>query len=103
MSSLPFRGTRANPKALVVPKSDWYWPFDATIYNGELQMLLAHMQRVGEGMWGFAYKQVDLAIFLPDLTLKSLTMKIPSPEISYGSTLMKTQITLYLRNYHGGI
>jgi len=87
-----FGGTRTNPKALIVPNEtdDWYWPFDATIYNGELHMLLAHMQRVGEGMWGFAYKQVDLAIFsLPDLTLKSLTMKIPSPEISYGSTLME--------------
>ena len=94
-----FGGTRTNPRALVVPNEtdDWYWPFDATIYNGELHMLLAHMQRVGEGMWGFAYKQVDLAIFsLPDLTLKSLTMKIPSPEISYGSTLMEDTDYTYI-------
>ena len=35
-----FGGTRANPKALIVPNEtdDWYWPFDATIYNGELHM-----------------------------------------------------------------
>ena len=42
-----FGGTRANPKALVVPNEtdDWYWPFDATIYNGEFKNNKKH------GIW----------------------------------------------------
>lgn len=95
-----FGGTLSNPSAILIPNdaNDWYWPSDATVHDDELQMTLAHMRRTGSGgMWGFAYKQFDLAIFsLPDLELKSLTNKVPSAEISYGSCIMEDDNHTYI-------
>jgi hypothetical protein len=68
----------------------WYWPLDATVYNNQLQMVLMHMKKVGEGMWGFAAESVDLAVFsLPDLKLENLIYNVVAGDKSYGSAILE--------------
>lgn len=68
----------------------WYWPLDATVYNNKLQMVLMHMKKAGEGMWGFASESVDMAVFsLPDLKLENLIYNVVAGEKSYGSAILE--------------
>lgn len=74
-------------------EDQWYWPFDATVHQGKLQLLLSGMERIGAGSWGFAYKATDLAIYsLPDLKLESLIRnKYDFDDISYGSCVFEDE------------
>jgi hypothetical protein len=66
----------------------WYWPLDATIHENQLQMLLMHMVKTGDGMWGFAAASVDIALFsLPELKLTEIVHDKYSGDISYGSAV----------------
>ena len=66
----------------------WYWPLDATVNNNQLQMVLMHMKKTGEGMWGFVSESVDLALFsLPDMKLEKLISDVVTGENSYGSAI----------------
>ncbi|GAB3909149.1 hypothetical protein GCM10028803_46230 [Larkinella knui] len=44
---------------------DWYWPLDATVYAGKLQVLLSHIQKTGSGAWDFKNASIDIAICSP--------------------------------------
>jgi len=96
-----FGGDEENPKAFFVPgmAGDWYWPFDGTVKNGQVQVLLAHMERagLGGGMWDFQYASVDLAILsLPDLKILSINTIVSDGTISYGSCLMEDDNYIYI-------
>jgi hypothetical protein len=66
----------------------WYWPLDATVCNNKLQMVLMHMKKIGEGMWGFASESVDLAVFsLPELKPENLIYNVTNGEKSFGSAI----------------
>jgi hypothetical protein len=85
-------GTQEAPKDFIPqanPSDHWYWPYDATIKNGKVQYLLAHMQKTGAGGFDFKSVATDLAILsIPDLKLESLTeSKYPKDDITFGSTL----------------
>lgn len=85
-------GTQDMPKdfiAQAAPPDHWYWPYDATIKNGKVQYLLAHMQKTGNGGFDFKSVATDLAVLsLPDLQLESLTAnKYPKDDITFGSTV----------------
>lgn len=95
-----FQGSTDNPRAFISPSnpSEWYWPLDGTIHNGQLQLMLGRLGSSGSGgMWDFAYVGFDLAIYsLPDLQLQSLTQVISDPEISYGSAVLEDENYLYI-------
>lgn len=85
-------GTQEAPAPFIAhaaPPDHWYWPYDATIKNGKVQYLLAHMQKTGSGGFDFKNVSTDLAILsLPDLKLESLTPnKYPAGDITFGSTV----------------
>lgn len=44
---------------------DWYWPLDATVYAGKIQVLLSHVQKTGSGSWDFKNASIDIAICSP--------------------------------------
>ena len=68
----------------------WYWPLDATVCNNKLQMVLMHMKKVGDGMWGFAAESVDLAVFtLPEMRLEKQLYNIVVGNKSYGSAILE--------------
>ncbi len=79
---IPYKGYEKN--------EHWYWPLDATIHENQLQMLLMHMVKTGDGMWGFAAVSVDLALFsLPELKLTEIVHDKYSGDISYGSAVFE--------------
>jgi hypothetical protein len=52
---------------------DWYWPGAGQVHNGQFQMLLSHVKKNGDGMWGFAHVSTDLAVFdLPSMRLNHI-------------------------------
>jgi len=52
---------------------DWYWPGTAQVHNGQLQMLLSHVRKTGNGSWDFAHVSTDLAVFdLPSMQLNHI-------------------------------
>jgi hypothetical protein len=68
----------------------WYWPLDATVFNNKLQMVLMHMKKVGEGMWGFAAESVDVAVFsLPEMKLEKQLYNVVAGNKSYGSAILE--------------
>ncbi|MCB0685860.1 MAG: DUF5005 domain-containing protein [Saprospiraceae bacterium] len=95
-----FGGTSGNPRAFISPENvkNWYWPLDATIYNGKIQWLLGELGSSGSGgAWDFAYTGFDLAIMDPStLLIESKQRKIESPEISYGSCLLEDDTYTYI-------
>lgn len=49
---------------------DWYWPGTSQVHGNQLQMLLAHVHKTGDGAWDFAINSTDLAIYnLPSMQL----------------------------------
>lgn len=52
---------------------DWYWPGAGQVHDGKFQMLLSHVKKNGDGMWGFLHVSTDLAIFdLPSMQLNHI-------------------------------
>ncbi|MFT3903006.1 MAG: DUF5005 domain-containing protein [Niabella sp.] len=52
---------------------DWYWPGSGQVYNNELQVLLGHIRKTGDGEWDFEHKSTDVAIFdLPSMQLREI-------------------------------
>lgn len=66
---------------------DWYWPGAGQVHNGQFQMLLSHVRKTGDGMWGFAHVSTDLAVFdLPSMRLNHIVKdKDTSGNYSAGS------------------
>lgn len=95
-----FGGSPAAPRAFIRPDNPqhWYWPLDATVYNGKIQWLLGELGSNGSGgAWDFAYRGFDLAILDPntmDVELK-LT-KVTEPDISYGSCVLEDDQFIYI-------
>ena len=86
-------GTPGAPKAFVQPGNpqNWYWPLDATVYQGKIQWLLGELGSSGSGdAWDFAYRGFDLAILdLKTLAIESIKTIVENPEISYGSCILE--------------
>ncbi|MBK8501382.1 MAG: DUF5005 domain-containing protein [Saprospiraceae bacterium] len=93
-------GTPGAPQAFVRPADpqNWYWPLDATVYEGKILWLLGELGSNGTGGgWDFAYRGFDLAILDPNtLAIESIKNVIESPEISYGSCLLEDDDFLYI-------
>ena len=93
-------GTPGAPQAFVQPAlpQNWYWPLDATMYDGKIQWLLGELGSSGSGgAWDFAYRGFDLAILDPGtLAIESMVNVIQSPEISYGSCLLEDDDFVYI-------
>ncbi|GAB3431265.1 DUF5005 domain-containing protein [Niabella aquatica] len=52
---------------------DWYWPGAGQVYNNELQVLLGHVRKTGDGAWDFAHTSTDVAIFdLPSMQMREI-------------------------------
>ncbi|RIV23438.1 DUF5005 domain-containing protein [Fibrisoma montanum] len=67
---------------------DWYWPLDATVYGGKLQVVLSHIRKTGSGSWDFKNASIDLAICSP--TTGAIEKLIPNKyqgEWGYGGAL----------------
>ncbi|NND31406.1 MAG: DUF5005 domain-containing protein [Saprospiraceae bacterium] len=95
-----FGGNKNQPKAFVSPDDPgtWYWPLDATIYNGKIQWLLGKLGSNGTGeAWDFAYRSFDLAILDPEtFVIEYLETVIASPDVSYGSCLLEDEDFTYI-------
>jgi len=95
-----YKNNGGDPTAFVTPDEPgtWYWPLDATIYQDELQMLLGKLGTGGSGeSWDFEYRRFDLAILDPiTLKIQSITPKVESPDISYGSCVLEDNDYLYI-------
>lgn len=95
-----YQGAARNPSAIVKPEQpgEWYWPLDATVFDGKVQMMLGRLGSSGTGgLWDFGYRGFDLAVFsLPGLKQLSVSNKIDDPEISYGSCLLEEANYIYI-------
>jgi subtilisin family serine protease/fibronectin type 3 domain-containing protein len=89
-------GTAAQPTSLVGSETDGqpgdlgWWPGEAQIVNGKLQVFYTHVRSGGGGPLSFETADIAIAAFaLPSLTLESLT-KLPalSREIGWGTAMV---------------
>lgn len=93
-------GTSNAPRAFIQPDltQNWYWPLDATIYEGKIQWLLGELGSSGSGgAWDFAYRGFDLAILdVVTLEVQTRYRKVDLPDISYGSCLLEDDQYTYI-------
>jgi hypothetical protein len=92
-------GTRDRARALIAPSAPlhWYWPADAIVRRGELQVLLWRFNRRGTGDWAFNYLRSEVARFsLPDLELRGIRPVTASHLVSWGAALMRTPRYTYI-------
>lgn len=67
---------------------DWYWTGDSHIYNGKLQVLMAHITKTGNGTWDFQQVSTDVGIFsLPDVKLETIVKDVNKSSVPYSSGL----------------
>ncbi|MGV9764094.1 fibronectin type III domain-containing protein [Micromonospora tulbaghiae] len=89
-------GTASDPKSLVGAETDGqpgdlgWWPGEAQVVNGKLQVFYTHVRSGGGGVLSFETADIGIATFtLPALTLESLT-KLPalSRRIGWGTAMV---------------
>jgi hypothetical protein len=81
----------------------WYWPADATVHNGKLQLLMSHMEKTGSDMWAFRHASTDLAIYsLPDFALEKVIHDKYVGETMVGAALLEADGYTYIYNTSHG-
>ena len=88
-----YQNTSGSPSSYISPSDpdEWYWPLDATMHGGEIQMMLGRLEQIqANGAFSFAYVGFDLVTIDPaDITIISQQNKIADPDISYGSCILE--------------
>jgi hypothetical protein len=94
-----FGGTESKPRAFVEPPEEdwWYWPGHGQMHDGQIQLVLFAMKRAGEGMWGFDYAAIDLAVIsYPEMEVVSLERKMEFKGANFGACLLQYEGYTYL-------
>ncbi len=76
----------------------WYWPGDAFIENGKLNVFTSKFfQEKGTDMWAFQFKGTELIEFsLPDLTVLRIDRFPELDSVHYGHAVLQTDDYTYI-------
>jgi hypothetical protein len=75
----------------------WYWPGDAFIENGNLNVFLSKFSQIGEGMWDFQFEGTEMFTFsLPDFEIQEVEQFDELNEIHFGHAVCETDSFTYI-------
>lgn len=75
----------------------WYWPGDALIENGNLNVFLSKFSQVGEGMWDFQFEGTAMFRFsLPDFQIQGVKQFNELNDIHFGHAVCETDSFTYI-------
>jgi hypothetical protein len=94
-----YGGSESKPEAFIEPPEEdwWYWPGHGQMHNSQIQLTLFAMKRAGNGMWGFEYAAIDLAVIsYPEMEVISLERKMEFSGANYGACLLQHEGYTYI-------
>ncbi len=75
----------------------WYWPGDAFVENGNLEVFVSKFSKSGEGMWDFKFEGTELVQFsLPDFEMGSVDRFEDLNDIHFGHAICETDSFTYI-------